>query len=87
VRGQLVEEPGYTVNYALGAFVTAELRAKLREEVGEFNAGNPRWYEAVRPLYEPGGEHPPHELLRDYLGREVTPDAFLAEIARLESAE
>lgn len=83
VRGQLVEEPGYMVNYALGAFVTAEVRAKLRAEIGDFDAGNARWYEAVRPLYEPGGERPPRELLRDYLGRNVAPDAFLAEIAAL----
>jgi hypothetical protein len=84
VRGQLVEEPGYMVNYALGAFVTADVRAKLRAEIGDFDAGNARWYESVRPLYEPGGERPPRELLRGYLGRDVTPEALLAEIAALE---
>jgi hypothetical protein len=80
VRGQLVEEPGYMVNYALGAFLTADLRAHIRAEIGDFDAGNPRWYAAVAPLYEPGGEMLPRDLVRDFLGREVSPEALLAEI-------
>jgi hypothetical protein len=85
VRGQLVEEPGYMVNYALGAFVTADLRAHIRDEIGNFDAGNARWYDYVsRNLYVRGGEDPPRRLLRDFLGRDVTPDAFLAELQRLD---
>jgi len=83
-RGQLVEEPGYMVNYALGAFVTADLRAQIRQAIGDFDAGNTRWYAYVsRELYARGGEDPPHVLLRRFLGRDVRPDAFLAELERL----
>lgn len=88
VRGQLVEEPGYMVNYALGAFVTADLRARIREEIGDFDTGNPRWYEYVsRNLYVYGGEETPRALLRRFLGRDVQADAFLAELARLRPSE
>lgn len=84
VRGQLVEEPGYMVNYALGAFVTADLRARIRAQIGEFDAGNPQWYAHIsRRLYVHGGEEPPRTLLRRALGRDVRPDAFLAELERL----
>ncbi|GAM98802.1 hypothetical protein U91I_02438 [alpha proteobacterium U9-1i] len=81
VRGQLVEAPGYMVNYALGAFVTADVRAKLRAEIGDFDAGNGRWYETIRPLYEPGGEQAPRDLMRRFLGRDVTPEAMLDEVS------
>lgn len=84
VRGQLVEEPGYMVNYALGAFVTADIRARVRDEIGNFDAGNAEWYGYMsRHLYVHGGERPPRELLRRFLGRDVTPDAFVAELERL----
>jgi hypothetical protein len=86
VRGQLVEEPGYMVNYALGAFVTADLRARIRSEIGNFDAGNPHWYDYVsRNLYVHGGEDPPRELLRRFLGRDVSADAFLSELERLRA--
>lgn len=86
VRGQLVEEPGYMVNYALGAFVTAEVRARIRGEVGDFDAGNARWYAFVAErLYRQGGEAPPRDLLGGFLGRDVSADALLAEIASIGS--
>jgi hypothetical protein len=86
VRGQLVEEPGYMVNYALGAFVTADLRARIRDEIGTFDAGNAGWYEYVSSnLYVRGGEDPPRDLLRRFLGRDVSADAFLSELERLSA--
>jgi hypothetical protein len=82
VRGQLVEEPGYMINYALGAFVTADLRARIAERIGAFDAGNEHWHEAMSDsLFKQGGEQPPAELLRTYLARRVLPDALLADIA------
>ena len=36
--------PGYMLNYAAGAILTADLRARTREAIGAFDAGNPRWY-------------------------------------------
>ncbi|MEO7027366.1 MAG: hypothetical protein ABI056_07420, partial [Caulobacteraceae bacterium] len=44
LRVQLVDSPGYMINYGLGAVLTADLRRRFRERVGDFDAGNRRWY-------------------------------------------
>jgi hypothetical protein len=83
VRGQLVDDPGYMITYALGAFVTADLRARIRARIGPFDSGNRHWYGFVsRHLFRQGGEQPPRLLLRQFLGRPVSPDALLADIAQ-----
>jgi hypothetical protein len=41
VRGQLVGAPGYMLNYALGAIVTADLRARVKALHGPFAEGDP----------------------------------------------
>lgn len=83
VRGQLVDSPGYMIHYALGAFITADVRARIESAVGPFDAGNRRWYGHVSDrLYRFGGARPPAELLRAYLGRPVSPDALIADISR-----
>jgi hypothetical protein len=43
-RVQLVTKPGFMVNYGLGAVVTADIRSRIRDSLGQFAAGNPRWY-------------------------------------------
>jgi hypothetical protein len=84
VRGQLVDEPGYMITYALGSFVTADLRAHIRAQIGEFDAGNPRWYNYLAArLYRYGGELEPRVLLRQFLGRPITPEALLADIRKM----
>lgn len=87
VRGQLVDDPGYMITYALGAFVTADVRERIRARIGPFDGGNRRWYGFVsRHLFRQGGEQPPHLLLRRFLGRPVSPDALLADIAQTRAA-
>ncbi len=44
MRVQLASDPGYMVNYGLGAVLTAEMRARTSEAIGPFDAGNPAWY-------------------------------------------
>ena len=44
MRGQLFQEPGYMVNYALGAIIAADLRAAIRAERGDWTTGDPGWY-------------------------------------------
>jgi hypothetical protein len=44
MRVQLVSDPGYMINYGAGAIVTADLRARIAESIGSFDAGNPQWY-------------------------------------------
>jgi oligoendopeptidase F len=43
-RVQLVESPGYMVHYGLGAVLTAAIRQRIRESLGPFETGDPRWY-------------------------------------------
>jgi hypothetical protein len=43
VRVQLVD-PGYMVNYGLGALVTADMRQHIRDSIGAFHTGNAQWY-------------------------------------------
>jgi hypothetical protein len=79
VRVQLVDGPGYMVNYGLGAIVTAELRARIREAIGPFDTGNARWYPWLSAnLLRYGSETDTATLLREFLGRPASPDALLA---------
>ena len=84
IRGQLVQSPGYMVNYGLGAVVTADLRARLRELRGDWLTGDPGWYDAVsEAIYRWGGEREPGDVLGTFLGRPVSPDALLDDLGRL----
>lgn len=85
MRVQLVDSPGYMVNYGLGAIVTADLRARLRGKIGAFDAGNPRWYGLLsHELLRFGSERDTPALLRRFLGRPVSPEALLAQLRRLD---
>ncbi len=86
-RVQLVSEPGFMANYGLGAILTAEMRAQIRQAIGPFNAGNPRWYPWVsRHLLRHGTERTTARLLKDLLGRPVSPEALIEDIRRLAPA-
>jgi hypothetical protein len=84
VRVQLVHKPGYMVNYGLGAVITADLRERIAQQLGPFAAGEPRWYGwLAAQLLESGETHPTVELLRQFLGRPVSPQALLAQLQRV----
>ena len=86
VRVQLVDEPGYMVNYGLGSVITADIRQHIREALGPFETGDPRWYGWVsQRLLQYGLERSPAELLKDFLGRPVSPQALLNNLQRLGS--
>ncbi|WP_144119981.1 hypothetical protein [Catellatospora sichuanensis] len=83
MRGQLVQEPGYMVNYALGPILAAELRAAVRAARGDWSTGDPGWYAWVSAhLYRFGLARPSGDVLRDLLGRPPSADALLAELHR-----
>jgi len=83
MRGQLVQEPGYMVNYAIGPILAADLRAAIRAARGDWVAGDPGWYPWVSErIYRFGLERPSGQVLRGVLGRAPAPDALLAEIGR-----
>jgi hypothetical protein len=78
MRGQLIDVPGYLVNYALGAFISADLRARIVQLHGPFTLGDSTWYGFVREhIYRFGLERSSRRVMEDFLGRPVTPDALL----------
>jgi Zn-dependent M32 family carboxypeptidase len=87
IRVQLVNLPGYMVNYGLGSVLTADLPARIREQIGPFDTGNRRWCAWVsEQLLKSGEQFETAELLRRFLGRPVSPDALRKELARLRPA-
>ena len=84
LRVQLVDVPGYMINYGLGAILTADIRARTRAVIGDFSAGNPRWYRYTSAaLLRHGSAIETPALLRQFLGRPVSDAALLRELARI----
>ena len=78
MRGQLVDGPGYMLNYALGAILTAQLRARIREMRGTWTEGDEGWYPWVREaLFRFGQEKPTREVVIEFLGGPMRPEALL----------
>jgi hypothetical protein len=85
IRGQLVQMPGYMVNYGLGSVLTADLRQHTREALGPFETGNPQWYcWTGEHLLRFGEEIETSRLLKQFLGRPVSPQALLDQIRRVD---
>jgi hypothetical protein len=83
MRGQLIDSPGYMLNYALGAMVAADVRARIREQRGGFTSPNPGLYDRLaRGLYRFGREKSSREVLEDFLGRPLSARALLEDLAR-----
>jgi hypothetical protein len=83
MRVQLAGNPGYMVNYGLGAVLTAEMRARTIESIGPFDAGNPAWYGWLSErLLRFGSERDTRALMQELLGRPVSPGALLRQIER-----
>jgi hypothetical protein len=81
IRVQLVQMPGYMVNYGLGSVLTADLRQHTREALGPFEAGNAQWFSwTSEHLLRFGEELNTSTLLKQFLGRPVSPQALLDQI-------
>jgi hypothetical protein len=86
MRGQLVDSPGYMVNYAAGAILIAAVRARTVDVHGPFVTGDVTWYEWVsRRLFRFGLERPTSEVIEEFLGGPVAPTALLADMRRMKS--
>lgn len=84
MRGQLVNSPGYMLNYAFGAILIADIRARLVAQRGGFSGGDPGWYPWVsQRLYRFGRERSSRAVVEDFLGRPVAVSALLADLARV----
>jgi hypothetical protein len=85
MRGQLLDQPGYMMNYAAGAIVIAAIRERTRKRHGSFSTGDPGWYAWVAPrLYRYGLERPTSEVVEEFLGGPVSPAAILADLRRMQ---
>ncbi|HYM44477.1 MAG TPA: hypothetical protein VET46_17105 [Steroidobacteraceae bacterium] len=88
VRVQLVDAPGYMVNYGLGSLITADLRQRIAQELGPFQTGDSRWFAWLsQHLLASGEEHPTPELLQEFLGRPVSPAALLGQLRRIAATD
>ena len=84
IRGQLIGSPGYMLNYALGAFLVADLRRELTRRLGQFTTGMPQWYARTSGwLYRFGAATPARTVTERFLGRRLTATALLADLARV----
>ena len=86
MRGQLVNSPGYMMNYALGAMLVADVRAKVAERKGGFLKGGPKLYEWLSDeLYRHGRSKPSREVIEAFLGTAVGPGAIVRDVTRMRS--
>jgi len=86
MRGQLIDSPGYLVNYAIGAFITADIRHRIQQLKGPMMGADSTLYPwLVAELYQFGGERPSARVLEDFLGRRLSAMALLADLDRIGS--
>jgi len=87
MRGQLVDSPGYMANYAIGAIIIADIRARVRELHGDFTTGDPTWYAFMTDrVYHFGLARSSADVIMDFLGRPINPSAILADMRRMKGA-
>ena len=71
-----------------GAVLTADIRQHIKDEIGPFDTGNSRWYPWTSShLLRFGSSVETAQLLHQFLGRAVSPDAILAQLQRVDSVE
>jgi hypothetical protein len=84
MRGQLIDGPGYLINYALGAFVVADLRQAIRRARAPAPWSDPTLYDWLsRHLYRYGLERGSRQVLEETLGRPMRPDALFRDLERM----
>lgn len=84
-RGQLVDSPGYMMNYALGAIITADLRARCQELRGPFSKSDAGYYAWLSErIYRFGQEKSSRAVIEDFLGRPLAPDAIIKDMRRTQ---
>jgi hypothetical protein len=88
MRGQLVDAPGYMMNYAFGAVLIAAIRERTRLLRGPFAPGDSSWYAWVAPrLFRYGVERASEEVLSEFLGGPVTVEPILRDMRRMGGTE
>jgi hypothetical protein len=83
MRGQLIDSPGYMMNYALGAMIAADVRARVRSQRGPLTTTDTRTYDWLcERLYRFGQERSSREVLEEFLGRRLSAGALIADMQR-----
>ena len=86
MRGQLIDAPGYMMNYAVGAMLAAAIRARTRAVRGSANGTG--WYQWIAPrLYRFGLERPTREVLQEFLGGPISPTPLLNDLERMKARQ
>jgi hypothetical protein len=71
------------MNYAIGAILAADLRARVRALRRPLAREDSTWYPwASARLYRWGLERPARAVIEDFLGRPVSPRALLEDMGR-----
>jgi hypothetical protein len=84
MRGQLIDAPGYMMNYAAGAILIAAIRARTREVHRPFTTGDSTWYRWMASrLYRFGLERPTRGVIEEFLGGPVSPAAIQEDMRRM----
>jgi Zn-dependent M32 family carboxypeptidase len=84
MRGQLVDAPGYMMNYAAGSILIAAIRERTQQLHGPFTVGDVTWYSWIAPrLFRFGLERPTREVIEEFLGGPVSPDALVKDMRRI----
>jgi hypothetical protein len=87
MRGQLINVPGYMMNYAAGSILIAAIRERTRQVHGPFSGGDSTWYGWIAPrLFRFGLERPSRQVIEDFLGGPLSPAALLADMRRMKGA-
>jgi len=83
MRGQLVNSPGYMMNYAVGTVVVESIRARIIQLRRSFAEGDRGWYPWMSErLYRFGLERPSRDVLEEFLGGPLTLQPLLNDLAR-----
>jgi Zn-dependent M32 family carboxypeptidase len=84
MRGQLIDAPGYLMNYAIGAMITTDLRRRMVQERGSFATADSTWYPWISErIYRFGLERLSRDVLEGFLGRPISPRALLDDMGRM----
>lgn len=84
MRGQLIDAPGYMANYAIGSIIIADIRARVKQQHGDFTTGDPTWYAYMSEhIYRYGLSRSSADVITDFLGRPISADAILMDMRRM----
>jgi hypothetical protein len=87
MRGQLIDAPGYMMNYALGAVIVTAIRERIGAVHGPFATGDPTWYPWLSAhLLRFGLGRSAHDVLLELLGAPLTDGPLLRDLARMRPA-